>query len=197
MGWWVDKLMSWCVESTSWWVDGLNRWVELPKKHQNDPRSAQKRPQNDQKSDPERQDEIKNEPRRSWDRLGSPPQARPQARAHPRGSIWEAKTVPKSIPKRSKIEEKNQEVKKPIQDDLGSVLRRSWAVLGAILGPWKRSGTTPADVSWTFTFSMLRRFEDGLGTNFGRPRRQNDRKWPPRRSPNRPQDDQKSMSKST
>ena len=65
----------------------------------------------------------------------------------PQGAIWEAKTAPKSIPKRSKIEAKNQESKKPIQDDLGPVLGRSWAVLGAILGPWKRSGTTPADVS--------------------------------------------------
>ena len=50
------------------------------------------------------------------------------------GAIWEAKTAPKSIPKRSKIEAKNQDEKKPIQDDLGPVLGRSWAVLGAILG---------------------------------------------------------------
>ena len=55
------------------------------------------------------------------------------------GAIWEAKTAPKSIPKRSKIEAKNQDEKKPIQNDLGPVLGRSWAVLGAILGPWKRS----------------------------------------------------------
>jgi len=51
------------------------------------------------------------------------------------GAIWEAKTAPKSIPKRSKIEVKNQESKKPIQDDLGPVLGRSWAVLGRHLGP--------------------------------------------------------------
>ena len=43
------------------------------------------------------------------------------------------------MPKRSKIEAKNQETKKPIQDDLGPVLGRSWAVLGAHLGPWNRS----------------------------------------------------------
>ena len=49
--------------------------------------------------------------------------------------IWEANTAPKPIPKRYKIETKNQEVKKTIQDDLGPVLGRSWAVLGAILGP--------------------------------------------------------------
>ena len=66
---------------------------------------------------------------------------------HPLGGIWAPQNDPKRNQKRSKIEAKNQESKKPIQDDLGSVLRRSWAVLGAILGPWKRSGTTPADVS--------------------------------------------------
>ena len=108
----------------------------------NDPKRSPRRPkttprgaQDDQKSDPERQDEKRTEPRRSWDRLGPPPRARPPARAHPRGSIWEAKTAPKSIPKRSKIEAKNQEEKKPIQDDLGPVLGRSWAVLGRHLGP--------------------------------------------------------------
>ena len=51
-----------------------------------------------------------------------------------RGPIWEAKSAPKRNQKRFKIEAKNQEAKKPIQDDLGPVLGRSWAVLGAILG---------------------------------------------------------------
>ena len=55
-------------------------------------------------------------------------------RAHPRRVIWEAKTAPKSIPKRSKFEAKNQEEKKSIQDDLGPILGRSWAVLGRHLG---------------------------------------------------------------
>ena len=44
------------------------------------------------------------------------------------------KTTPKLIRKRSKIEAKNQEEKISIQDDLGPVLERSWAVWGAILG---------------------------------------------------------------
>ena len=125
-----------------------------PRRAQDDPKRGQRRPkttlrgtQEAQKSDPESQDEKRTEPRRSQDRLGPPqgPICVPQR--PPRGSIWEAKTAPKSIPKRSKIEAKNQESKKLIQDDLGPVLGRSWAVLGAILGPWKRSGTTPADVS--------------------------------------------------
>ena len=169
---------------------------KAPKRPPEGPKMVLRGAQDDQKSDPERQDEKRTEPRRSWDRLRPPTGWFAQLSAPPPECIWEAKTASKSIPKRSKIEAKNQESKKSIQEGLGSVLRRSWAVLGAILGSWKRSGTTPADVSWKFTFSMLRRFEDGLGTNFGRSRRQNGRKWPPRRSPNRPQDDQKSMSKS-
>ena len=36
--------------------------------------------------------------------------------------------------KRSKIEAKNKEPQKTIEDDLGTVLSRSWAVLDAILG---------------------------------------------------------------
>ena len=51
----------------------------------------------------------------------------------PRGHLG-GQTAPKSILKRSKIEAKKQEPPKPIQDDLGTVLSRSWAVLGAILG---------------------------------------------------------------
>ena len=92
------------------------------------------RPQNDKKSDPEGQDDKRTEPRRFQDRLGSAPRGPTLVWCHPWGAIWEAKTAPKSIPKRSKIEVKNQESKKPIQDDLGPVLGRSWAVLGAILG---------------------------------------------------------------
>ena len=51
-----------------------------------------------------------------------------------RGPIWEAKSAPKRNQKRCKIEAKNQEAKKSIQDDLGPVLERSWVVLSAILG---------------------------------------------------------------
>ena len=118
-----------------------------PKRFQEFPKTTPRGGQDGQKSDPKRQDNKQDRTktilRPSWTAHGPISTAQPP----PRGSIWEAKTAPKSIPKRSKIEAKNQESKKPIQDDLGSVLRRSWAVLGAILGPWKRSGTTPADVS--------------------------------------------------
>ena len=77
----------------------------------------------------------------SWsqDRLGPPPGPISLVRAHPGGVIWEAKSAPKRSQKRCKNEAIIQESKKPIQDDLGLVLGRSWVVLGVILGPWKRS----------------------------------------------------------
>ena len=58
----------------------------------------------------------------------------PPVYPHPRGSIWEAKTAPRATPKRSKIEANKQDEKKPIQDDLGPILERSWFDLGPILG---------------------------------------------------------------
>ena len=81
----------------------------------------------------------------SWGGLGAilDPQGpiRPSL-PHPWGTLWELKTAPKPIPKRLKIEAKNQEEQKTIQDDLGPVLGRSWVVLGAILdrlGPQNRA----------------------------------------------------------
>ena len=106
----------------------------MPKKHQNDPRSAPKRPEDDQKSDPERQDDKRTELRQFQDRLRRPPGPISTVRPHPWGAIWEAKSAPKRNQKRCKNEAKIQEAKKPIQDDLGPVLGRSCAVLGAILG---------------------------------------------------------------
>ena len=112
---------------------------KAPKRPPERPKTTPKRPQDDQKSDPERQDDKRTEPRRFQDRLGRPQGAGAPLSAHPQGSIWEAKSAPKRNQKRSKNEAKNQESKKPIQDDLGPVLGRSWVVLGALLGPWKRS----------------------------------------------------------
>ena len=125
----------------------LKKPPKAPKRPQEHPKTIPKRAQEGKRSDLEPQDDKRTEPRRFQDRLGSAPRGPTPVCTHSRGTIWEAKTAPKSIPKRSKIEAKNQDEKKPIQDDLGPVLGRSWAVLGAILGPWKRSGTTPADVS--------------------------------------------------
>ena len=47
------------------------------------------------------------------------------------GAIWEPKTEPKSIPKRSKIEANNQEAKKPSK----MILDPSWGDLVSILAP--------------------------------------------------------------
>ena len=122
----------------------------MPKKHQNDPRSAQKRPQEEPKTTKKAipNDKAKKGP--NQDDLGTvldrPGADLPTIHALP-GAHLRGQNGTKIDPKTIKIEAKNQEVKKPIQDDLGPVLGRSWAVLGAILGPWKRSGTTPADVS--------------------------------------------------
>jgi hypothetical protein len=106
----------------------------MPKKHQNNPRSGQKRPQNDQKSDPERQDDKRTEPRRFQERLGRPRALQTPVWWHPWGAIWEAKSAPKRNQKQSKIEAKNQQSKKTIQDDLGPILGRSWAVSEPQLG---------------------------------------------------------------
>ena len=121
----------------------------IPKRLKNDPQRLQndpKSPQNEPKRRPRgpkkptrtarrKKDRTKTIPRPSWT-AQVPICPLSMRSAEP---IWEAKTAPKPIPKRSKIEAKNQEVKKPIQDDLGPVLGRSWVVLGALLGPWKRS----------------------------------------------------------
>ena len=53
----------------------------------------------------------------------------------PRGT----KMRPKSGPRRTKIEGKNEVEKDALEDRLGAVLGRSWVVLGAVLGPWKCS----------------------------------------------------------
>ena len=120
------------------------RWPQnRPKATPNDPKSGLRGIKKRTQTTRRKKDRTKTIPRPSW--TAQVPIC-PLSMRSP-GAIWEAKTAPKSIPKRSKIEAKNQESKKSIQDDLGSVLGRSWAVLGAILGPWKRSGTTPADVS--------------------------------------------------
>ena len=79
----------------------------------------------------------------------------PPVWCHPRGSIWEAKTAPRATPKRSKIEANKQDEKKPIQDDLGPILERSWFDLGPILGSiWAKN-------HWkTQCFVNIRVFED-------------------------------------
>ena len=98
----------------------------MPNKHQNDPRSAQKRPQNDQKSDPERQDEKRTEPRRSWDRLGPPRCRFAHYRCAPRSPFGRSKRHQN----RSQNDQKSKRKIKTKKNDPS----RSWIRLGAILG---------------------------------------------------------------
>ena len=70
---------------------------------------------------------------------------------HLLGYIWTSQNDPKRNRKRYKIEAKNQEPQKPIQDDLGPVLGRSWAVLGAILGRPGPQNRAVAQVALTFS----------------------------------------------
>ena len=97
----------------------------------NDPKTTPRRPKKRSRTTRRKKDRTKTILGPSWTAPGPISIAQPP----PWGPIWEAKTAPKSIPKRSKIEVKNQESKKTIQDDLGPVLGRSWAVLGRHLGP--------------------------------------------------------------
>ena len=145
-----------------------------PRRAQDDPKRGQKRPkttlrgtQEAQKSDPESQDEKRTDPRRSQDRIGPPMGPKRSLLCTPRGVIWEAKTAPKSIPKRSKIEAKIEDEKKATQDDLGPILGRSWVDLGPILGSIlsKNHGKTQCFVNIHFfeDKSVRRRFRDQLG----------------------------------
>ena len=134
MHWYINRL----IDELMGWIDDLKcrkSTKTTPGAAKNDPKRSPRRPkttprgaQDDQKSDPERQDEKRTEPRADINSIGVP------LKTHLGGQ-----KAPKSIPKQHKIVTKNQEVTKPIQNDLGSVLRRFWAILGDILGPWKRS----------------------------------------------------------
>ena len=110
---------------------------EAFQKPQNDPKCTPKRhqeaPKSDQKTKPNRK--LKKGPNQDDPKtVLDPPRADLPSSAAPPGSIWEPKTTPKPIPKRSKIEAKIKEATK-------SDPRRSWTRLGAILGrSWPHLG---------------------------------------------------------
>ena len=111
----------------------------MPKKN----RSAQKRPQNDPKTTKKAipKDKTTREPNQDdFKTVLDPPKVpdhkylrTPRA---PFGRPDRHQNGTKNDPK-SKRKIKSQQ--KPIQDDLGPVLGRSWVVLGVILGLWNRS----------------------------------------------------------
>ena len=107
------------------------RWPNMRSEApQNDPKRSSRGFKKRTRTARRKKDRTKTIPRPSWTAHGPISTAQPP----PPGAIWEAKTAPKPIPKRSKIEAKIQDEKKAIQDDLGSVLGRSWVDLGPILG---------------------------------------------------------------
>ena len=150
----------------------------MPKKHQNDPRSAQKRPQEEPKTTKKAIPNDKTKKGPNQDDLGTvldrPGADLPTIHAL-RGAHLGGQNGTKIDPKTIKNRSEKSRVKKTDP-------RRSWTRLGAILGrlgchlgpTWtSKSCSRPRWRSFLkkITFSMLRRFEDDFGTNFGRSRR--------------------------
>ena len=99
----------------------------LPRARQNDLKRSLRGSKKRSQTARRKKDRTKTIPRPSWTHQG--PISTAQRR--PRGSIWEAKTAPKSIPKRSKIEAKIQDKKRRSK----TILDPSWSDLGSILAP--------------------------------------------------------------
>ena len=98
----------------------------------NDPKRSPRRPKKRSRTTRRKKDRTKTIFGPSWTAPGPICVAQPP----PPGAIWEAKTAPKSIPKRSKIEAKNQDEKNrsktildPSWGDLGPSWVPSWADL--------------------------------------------------------------------
>ena len=113
----------------------------MPKKHQNDPRSAKKRPQEEPKTTKKAIPNDKTKTGPNQDDLGTVLD-RPKGPDHqfvraPGGSFGR----PKRHQNRSQNDQKSkQQIKrqhKKIRDDLGPVLERSWIVLGRHLAGWQ------------------------------------------------------------
>ena len=116
---------------------------------------------------------TKTTPRPSWDL--------PRGRFAPlsvtfRGPFGRPKTIqngtendPKSKRKSRSEKKRSKRIKDPSWSDLGSFG-------GAMWEPEDPKSIGKRTISCKFTFSKIRRFEEGPGTNLGRPRRQKERK---------------------
>ena len=105
-----------------------------PKRLQEPPKTTPRGGQEGQKSEPEPQDDKRTKPSRSHDRLWPPKGPKRPNLLTSQGRIWEAKTAPKPIPKRTKIETK-------IEEEQKNDPRRSWTRLRTILGrSWPHLG---------------------------------------------------------
>ena len=98
--------------------------------HHKRPKMTPRRTEEGPKTIPNGKTTKRTEPSRSQDCFGPTHGPISPVQRSPPGSIWEAQTATKSIPKRAEIEAKIEEQKTSIQDDLGPVLERSWVVLG-------------------------------------------------------------------
>ena len=141
-----------------------------PRAAKNNPKRSPRRPkttprgaQDDQKSDPERQDEKRTEPRRSWDRLG-PPRCRfahyPCAPRSPFGR-------PKRHQNRAQNDQKSKRKFKTKKRRPKTILDTSWSDLGPILGSiWAKNHRKTSYFVTNHFFdekTTRRRFRDQLG----------------------------------
>ena len=151
----------------------------MSKKHENDPRSGQKRPQEEPKTIKKAipNDKTKKEPNQDdLKTVLDPPRVDLPSEAAPPRCHLGGQNATKIDPKTIKNRSQKSRVKKTDP-------RRSWTRLGAILGrlgchlgpTWTSKSCCGCSGARFFEKSIFR-CSDGFGTNFGRPRRQNDRK---------------------
>ena len=149
------------------------------------------------KSDSEAPNDKRSAPRRSQGHLGPAQGGVTPSLPSPPGSHFGTQNVQNKAENDLKSKRKSrseQKRSKRIKDP-------SWSDLGRFGGAmWEPEGPKSIGkrtISCTITFSKIRRFEDGFGTNLGRPGRQKERKGPPRGTQDRPQNGSKPTSKST
>ena len=109
---------------------------------------------------------------------------------HPKTAQNGSENDQKSKRKRRVNKKRSKRIKDPSWSDLGPFG-------GAMWEPEGPKSIGKRTISCTITFSKIRRFEDGFGTNLGRPGRQKERKGPPRGTQDRPQNGSKPISKSS
>ena len=133
----------------------------------NDPKRSPRRPKKRSRTTRRKKDRTKTILGPSW----TPPGPIPQVQTCPWGSIWEAKTAPKSIPKRSKIERKIKTKKKrskTILDPSWGDLEPSWVPSWADLDPKIVLSPRAALVFQKSTFLQKSCLKTRLGPILGR-----------------------------
>ena len=168
----------------------VNGTTRGQKSSQEGPKRVQKRSQTASRT----KKRTKTPPRPSWD----PPRGRAAPLSltfrgpfgHPKTAQNGSENEQKSKRKRRVNKKRSKRIKDPSWSDLGPFG-------GAMWEPEGPKSIGKRTISCTITFSKIRRFEDGFGTNLGRPGRQKERKGPPRGTQDRPQNRSKPISKSS